>query len=273
MRACIFVDGENFRHTICDLFPQFQQFEYLPKLANWTELFDWIVKEIIDDGERIRTYWYVIESVEFFPYNFPNPSKALTPETKQVAQTGLQNLLSKHIPYKDELDAITDEAKRVRRMSEIVTELNERKGNFLKRFNGWHVLQNGIAGQHKAVEFRRAGTIRCNLFDNCKLSREKAVDVKLASDMIKLKDIYDMAIIMSGDQDYVPAVGVVKDYGKRVVNVAFLTRRGDLLPGGARELNQAADWSIAIPYQTLGDYLKIRQLPLSVPEQELDKAD
>lgn len=266
MKVCIFVDGENFRHAICDLFPQFPQYEYLPKLADWTELFDWIVKNVTEDGERIRTYWYVIEAVEFFPYYFPNPSKSSTPEKKQIVQRELQNLLSKHTPYKDALDAITDENKRTQRMSSIVTELVERRDGFLKRFNGWHVLQDGIAGHHKAVEFRRAGTIGCNLFENCRLSREKAVDVKLASDMIKLKDIYDIAVIMSGDQDYVPAVGVVKDYGKRVVNVAFLTRSGDLLPGGARKLNQAADWSISIPYQTLADHLRIGQLPLSTQE-------
>ncbi len=74
-----------------------------------------------------------------------------------------------------------------------------------------------------------------------------------------------MAIIVSGDQDYVPAVEIVKDYGKRVVNVAFRTRSGKLLPGGARVLNQTTDWSLAIEYQPLADHLKIAQLSLPVP--------
>ena len=85
--------------------------------------------------------------------------------------------------------------------------------------------------------------------------QEKAVDVKLASDLIVLRDIYDVAIILSGDQDFVPAVEIVKDFGKRVVNVAFLTRGGRLLPGGARRLNQITDWSIELSHEELGPYL------------------
>ena len=96
----------------------------------------------------------------------------------------------------------------------------------------------------------------CNLFTK-QLGTEKAVDVKLASDMITLKDIYDIAIIVSGDQDYVPAVEVVKDAGKQVVNVAFLTRRGDLLPGGARRLNQVTDWHCEVGFGIFQNYLGI----------------
>ena len=86
---------------------------------------------------------------------------------------------------------------------------------------------------------------------------EKAVDVKLASDMIVLRDIYDVAIIVSGDQDYVPAVEVVKDSGRRVVNVAFLTRGGRLLPGGARRLNQVTDRSVNITHVDLSRFMSL----------------
>ena len=48
-RACIFVDGENFRYSIGNLFDNFERADYLPKLANWTSLFDWIVREVTGD--------------------------------------------------------------------------------------------------------------------------------------------------------------------------------------------------------------------------------
>jgi hypothetical protein len=57
--------------------------------------------------------------------------------------------------------------------------------------------------------------------------------VNLAVDMVTLHPNYDLAIIVSGDQDYVPAAQAVKNLGKSVVNVAFLARSGLLLPGGA----------------------------------------
>jgi uncharacterized LabA/DUF88 family protein len=255
MRACVFVDGENFRHSIVKLFPQFRQEDYLPKLASWANLFDWIVENVIENGERVRTYWYVIKSIDFFPYHFPDPT--MSPRTKEQ----LQHLLSMHKPYQEEL-ATLDEPNRISRMMEIVKDLRQRQDNLIRRFNGWITIQEGISLRHKAIEFRRAGAMTCNLFENS-LGREKAVDVKLASDMITLKDIYDIAVIVSGDQDYVPAVEVVKDYGKRVVNVAFETRGGELLPGGARRLNQVTDWGFNIPYQSLAEHLHISQLPLT----------
>jgi len=60
MRGCVFVDGENFRHSIVELFPSFNEADYLPN-GDWAKLFDWIVEKFIEgEGNRIRTYWYVI---------------------------------------------------------------------------------------------------------------------------------------------------------------------------------------------------------------------
>ena len=72
--------------------------------------------------------------------------------------------------------------------------------------------------------------------------------MNLALDMVMLREIYDLALIVSGDQDYVPAVQAAKNSGKHVVNVAFEAQDGRLLPGGARRLNDVTDWSIAVPY-------------------------
>lgn len=258
MKVCVFVDGENFRHSIVELFTEFHQEDYLPKSANWTSLFDWIVNSAVENGERIRTYWYVIQSLDFFPYRFPNPTKSDNPEE---ARDQLHRLLSKHKPYQEELDALKGKERNAR-MTAIVETLQRRKENMQRRFSGWMNIQDGIALRTKAIEFRRSGELTCNLFTGV-LGREKAVDVKLASDMITLENIYDIAIIVSGDQDYVPAVEVLKDYGKRVVNVAFRTRGGRLLPGGARRLNQVTDWSCDIDFLPLAEHLQLGQLPLT----------
>jgi len=256
IKVCVFVDGENFRHSIVELFPQFHQEDYLPKSADWAALYNWLVSTAVSNGERIRTYWYTIESIDFFPYHFPNPLTSFNPAN---TRTELKNLLCKYDPYKSELDALAPAACDTR-MAQMVEDLRQRQITMQKRFDGWRAIQDGIAMKHEAIEFRRAGAMKCNLFDNS-LGKEKAVDVKLASDMIILKDIYDAAVIVSGDQDYVPAVQVVKDFGKRVVNVAFITRGGQLLPGGARRLNQRTDSCYNIPYTVLATHLQIRQPP------------
>ena len=243
-RVCIFVDGENFRHSIGNLFPNFQRSEYLPRSADWTSMFDWLASEVVNDPIRVRTYWYVIASVDFYPYRFPDAS---------TQSDSLFRLLVRHAPYRGLLESLEGDALRSE-MEGIVSELRQRRNRMFNRANGWLAVQDGIAGRHKAVEFRRAGAISYNLFER-QFRDEKAVDVKLATDLIVLKDIYDVALILSGDQDYVPAVEVIKDSGKRVINVALRTRSGQVLPNGARRLSQATDWSLEVDYGVLSQFL------------------
>ncbi len=117
-------------------------------------------------------------------------------------------------------------------------------------------MQDGIAHKHRAIEFRRAGASTYNLFTS-RIGQEKAVDVLLATDMIMLADIYDIAVLVSGDQDYVPAVKRIKDAGKTVVNVAFLTKTKQLLPGGARRLHNMTDSSFNVPYDELRKHMNL----------------
>ena len=52
---------------------------------------------------------------------------------------------------------------------------------------------------------------------------EKGVDIMIATDMINYayRNAYDVAILVSGDGDFVPAVSAVKDAGKHVENACF----------------------------------------------------
>ncbi len=240
-KSGIFIDGENFRYSLVELFRgEFAKEEYLPKKADWEGFFEYLTRRC-DCSERIRTYWYVVQHLEVYPYKFPENEETLI------------KLLSKHPPYQKELEHLSGD-KRTQRLKEMVTELREREMDFRRRFEGWIEIQNGIAQKHKAVEFRRAGAIRYNLFDKS-MGPEKAVDVKLAVDLLELRNIYDAAIIVSGDQDYVPAVQAIKDSGKKVINACFLTRDGRYLPGGARRLNQITDEVLEIKYEDLKKFL------------------
>lgn len=65
---------------------------------------------------------------------------------------------------------------------------------------------------------------------------EKGIDVKIATDMLLQAhgSVYDTAILVSGDADYVPAVEAVKSIGKHV-EVAVVS------VGGSAQLMQTAD--------------------------------
>ncbi len=215
---------------------------------NWLiggALFDWLVKEVHFGGQRVRTYWYVVDYLDLMPYP-PFPKE----KDRQY------RMLCRHIPYRTELNAIADDAAKNARIGSMIAELHDNARKMKAHFEGWRNLQDGIMLRHDAIEFRRAGSIGYNLYDRT-FGDEKAVDVKLATDMIVLKEIYNTAIIVSGDQDYVPAVQVLKDCGKRIVNVAFETRDGRLLPGGARRLNHVTDRAFQVPYADMKAHLKL----------------
>src|SRR3989344_2410360 len=51
----------------------------------------------------------------------------------------------------------------------------------------------------------------------------KGDDIHLASDLIAgaFRNEYDEAVIISGDEDFVPAINIVKQQGKKVINAYF----------------------------------------------------
>ncbi|MCK5688425.1 NYN domain-containing protein, partial [Myxococcota bacterium] len=167
--------------------------------------------------------------------------------------TKLRDDLRKYDEHKEDLFGVK-ETELNSKLTTIVRQLTERSSRMNHRFNGWTTIQNSIATNTRSVEFRRAGSISYDLITQ-KLGTEKAVDVKLATDLIILREIYDVAIIVSGDQDYVPAVQYIKDSGKQVVNVAFKSRNGKLLPGGAWRLNMETDHSFNVPFEASAEML------------------
>jgi uncharacterized LabA/DUF88 family protein len=80
--------------------------------------------------------------------------------------------------------------------------------------------------------------------------------------MIELAGIYDAAIVLSGDADYLPPISAVKRKGKLVYSVSFLDRQGRQLPGGARRLSNAVDARLDIPFEAVRSGLGVAPLVL-----------
>ena len=253
LKVCVFVDGENLRHSIIGLFPgEFHKDDYLPKLARWNDFYSHMVERAVGaEASLLRTYWYVVQYVDFFPYRLPRYAGNPVDGEKLV-----QSLRQHSRKHRQSLGGISNAEARFSAAEEIRVQLVDEESRFQHRFDGWQRIQDGIAGKHRAIEFRRAGAIQYNTLEQ-RLGKEKAVDVKLATDLVLLHGIYDVAIIVSGDQDYVPAVQAIKDRGKRVVNVAFERRGGTLLPGGARRLNHVTDDRVVIPYDKCKELLRV----------------
>ena len=255
--ACIFVDGENLRHSIIELFdPEFQAKDYLPRSARWSDFFKHLVSHS-GASRGLRTYWYVVGDLDFWPWG-------LSAMVRKRDHAKLKLVLSKDHKFPNNIRNEPDTAKRNNKLEQYAASILDRQNRMRKRFDGWQEFQEGIAGKFDSIEFRRAGSIRYDSFRE-RLGSEKAVDVNLATDLLNLSDIYDVAIIVSGDQDYVPAVQAVKDDGKHVINVSFLKKNGKILPGGARRLNRCADRQIEISYALMRNFMGFKPVNAAPP--------
>jgi hypothetical protein len=77
----------------------------------------------------------------------------------------------------------------------------------------------------------RTETSRCSHCDEPFISNgEKGVDAALVTDLLSLawQRAYDVAILVSGDADYVPAVEYVQSRGLKVINAVWSSKGHDL---------------------------------------------
>ncbi|MFH0949432.1 MAG: NYN domain-containing protein [Candidatus Aenigmatarchaeota archaeon] len=87
----------------------------------------------------------------------------------------------------------------------------------LRRIPGFHVIPCRMRKMKK--------------FDGTMEFAVKGDDIHLATDMISFayENIYDTAILVSGDGDFVPAIKKVQKLGKKVENAHFSVSRSDFL--------------------------------------------
>jgi len=230
------VDGENFRYSLKQLFQD--KFKYLPKFSDWHQIFT-IPKS--SNQELVRIYWYVVEDLNFRPYELPREDRKF------------EKLLKKAINTKLELNR--NEERKSSFLKEKRSRIVKRRAEIKRRFDEWKRIQNHISHSNNFLEFRRSGILCFNLLTN-KFEKEKGVDVKLATDLIAFKEISDQVILFSGDQDYIPAIQVYKDAGKQIYSVNFETESGRILPGGSFNLEGLVDKVITIKYKQIESLIK-----------------
>jgi len=72
---------------------------------------------------------------------------------------------------------------------------------------------------------------------------EKGVDVRLAVDMLSMgvKNLYDVAVLISGDGDFASAIDAVKDLGKHV-EVAYVSQTYQLKTSWDKFINLSSEY-------------------------------
>lgn len=236
-RICVFVDGENFRFSLANLFSDesydFKVQNYLPN-ANWHDFFQSLCDR--PGWELVRVYWYVTREIDYWPYKIPfewDEKERFLQDNGIVKRLSSQGI---------------DCSKGKKGLKQAELELRNRRQTIQKRADGWHQVHTAIERRYDQIQFQRIGSIRYDLVERS-FGNEKGVDTQLASDLIALSNIYDIALLVSGDADYIPPVSAVKNMGKLVYSVSFLTADGTKLPGGAWRLERSVDGQIEVPFK------------------------
>lgn len=215
LRTVIFIDGANFRSNLRNFsfrsdppHPDNPDYRLEERHFHWPEFFQAVIGKLdVRTGWRhqlIRAYWYHARSI--VPWSAP------------------PYLVQRVIERNPEIPGLTaDEVIRLaknwydrerdyfERLRETTFENIQREANFLEfKYVGQYVVR-------PFSPYR----LQVNPVDNSitylgTQQGEKGVDLGIAVDMIAKMPNYDAAILISGDADFLPVVGYLKDNLKYV---------------------------------------------------------
>ncbi len=108
------------------------------------------------------------------------------------------------------------------------------------------------------IEFRPVGHRFFKASDET-WGKEKGLDVAMAVEMVTLAPIYEIAVVVSGDADFIPAIKAVKNQGRMVAVPRFLDLAGGEIAGQARSLLSAADYTYDVKAQHVRKVLGVAE--------------
>lgn len=246
-KACIFIDLPNLIHSLTDLFANTYELQgnlTVIKTINFQNFFDKIIGE---NNTLVRAYIYSAKDFLFIP----DEKNLETVET--FKQIFLKNCKNKAL-VKD----IRNEIEHQCTSNLLELQYNKSKKKYIdvkNQFIALNKLKHRVCTENNKTEFSKFGEFRYDIV-NCEYKPEKGVDVNLAVDMIRLVDIYDSCFLVSGDQDFLPALQLIKDKGKTVYIIEFVKRNNNTVHSVSPRLKECADGIIRIKYQDAEECLR-----------------
>jgi len=215
LRTVIFVDGRNFWYNL-------RKFKFVTDAGGaeerdycldekhfcWKGFFEGAIRKFNDitkwNHRLIRTYWYFAETVTRF----------------NRWDEGAQHIVEQ---YQGKFPDLTED---------VVHELAEQwYAGFRKQHqDARDVIYEEIQRRVPFLEFRFVGMLFVNAYKQVSIEREangkflyraqikgeKGVDAGIAVDMLAMLESYDVAVLVSGDADFIPVVKHLKERLKQV---------------------------------------------------------
>jgi len=192
-----------------------------------------------------RVYWYVVGAMDDWNLSLPQ------------SQTALRNAFTKERAVHDAWMAITGknnpglpqgtlEDKAWAACFADFSAWYERKRGTLE---GMRRFFQGVRSSTDLIDILEAGHWKVNFLN--KWVEEKGLDTSLAVDMVALQDNYDVAVVVSGDADAIPAIHHLKERNKVIAAVEFINGSPPEAKGRtfSSRLREQADFVLRI-YET-----------------------
>jgi uncharacterized LabA/DUF88 family protein len=224
-RFAFFVDGSNLYGSLRAMnveISSYQQFYihlHREAVRAWREA---TMQEPAASAMLQRVYWYAVGSIDEWDLAAPQSRQAL--RAAFVRDT--------------EIRALWMARSRTQHPDMPEEELEETGWQAcLADFRGWYEARQravdgmrrfyvGVRSSCDLIDIREAGHWKVNFLH--RWVEEKGLDTALAVDMVALQDNYDVAVVVSGDADAIPSIRHLKERGKHIGAVEFVS-------GGAPE--------------------------------------
>lgn len=212
LRTVIFIDGENFRNNLRHFRfigkPTLPEYQLEERHFYWEQFFKGIIEEFDEltnwNHQLIRVYWYYAATIS--PWS----------ESPRLAQRAVEGCADRVKLTTQQVTSLAKawyekERRYFEKLREQVFEDIQRSTDFLEfKYVGQYVIRPYSVYR---IDYDEKGTVTNYLG---RQQGEKGVDVGIAVDMISKMGNYDVAILVSGDADFLPAVKYLKDNLKYV---------------------------------------------------------
>lgn len=264
LKTVIFVDGENFRNNLRAFsfqstppHPTNPVYKLEEKHFFWKDFFDSILTEFNRvtgwSYRLIRVYWYYSANISPWVEN-SNAAQKIVGRYASVAKLTISQVNQLAKEWYDH------ERRYFEKLREEVFPKIQESTDFLEfKYVGQYIIRPYSVYR---IDFDSKGNVVNYLGYQ---QGEKGVDVGIAMDMVAKMQNYDVAILVSGDADFLPAVRYLKDNLKYVYQ--FSIAKG--VPPAIKYLSPYLKGNVdCFAYfdeiQLLSNFLDRRQIPLPI---------
>lgn len=224
-RIALFVDGSNLYGSLRAMnleignYGQLYAHIYHEAEKCWREA---TLQETIAPSMLQRVYWYAVGSVDEWDLTTTQSRAALRGAFVRDAE--IRALWMTRVSANDQhlSEADLEEAA----WQACANDFRDWYQQKVRAVESMRRFYAGVRASSDLIDIREAGHWKVNFLH--RWVEEKGLDTALAVDMVALQDNYDVAVVVSGDADSIPSIRHLKERGKHIGVVEFVS-------GGAQE--------------------------------------